>query len=238
MELVGEHEIAAGRCGQVIETICRTIFQSRRVPENDLPSECSAIRFVDMGQVLGKLQVASALQNSEHFDLHTDATSKVGKQFVGQQVTTDDGKTLSCGYTVVATENADCLVGLATDLLEEVAAIHEDDEGKQHELFIEFLQKLTGMMSDRAAVMKCFNSHFNSLRKDLLQTNEDLNFLYCNAHVLLGFANAVAKLFKQMGNCEAVGRESIAKFTVNSRGEHPVTRYIREACSCLGPRGD
>ena len=122
MELVGQEEIAAGRCGQVIETICRTLLHAR-VAEGDLPSERSVLRFMDMGQVLGKMQIASALTESEHFDLHTDGTSKGGKKYVGQQVTTDDGYTLSCGYTVVATETADCLVGLATDLLEELCCL-------------------------------------------------------------------------------------------------------------------
>ena len=32
MELAGEHEISAGRCGQVIETICRTVLNAK-VPE-------------------------------------------------------------------------------------------------------------------------------------------------------------------------------------------------------------
>ena len=236
MELVGQHEIAAGRCGEVIHSVCRNVL-SASIPEDDLPSERSVGRFVDMGQVLGKIQVASALTNSERFDLHTDATSRVGNKYVGQQVTTDSGQNLSCGYTVVATENADCLVSLATDLLEELAVIYEDDDTKRQEKFMEFLQKLSGLMSDRAAVMKCFNERLSTLRKDLLQTDEDLDFLYCNAHVLLGFSSAVVKVLRDMDSDVNTGRDLSAKFAGSSR-EHPVSRYVREACSCLGPRGD
>ena len=103
---------------------------------------------------------------------------------------------------------------------------------------MEFLQKMGALMSDRAAVMKCFNERFNTMRRDLLQTDEDLDFLYCNAHVLLGFASAVVKTFKDTAAGAPVGRDSSSKFAGSSRGEHPVTRYVREACSCLGPRGD
>lgn len=102
---------------------------------------------------------------------------------------------------------------------------------------MEFLQKLSGLMSDRAAVMKCFNERLSTLRKDLLQTDEDLDFLYCNAHVLLGFSSAVVKVLRDMDSDVNTGRDLSAKFAGSSR-EHPVSRYVREACSCLGPRGD
>ena len=237
MELVGEHEISAGQCEQVIETICRTVLNAK-VPEDDLPSERSVLQFVDAGQFLGKMQVASALTNSGNFELHTDATSRVGKKYVGQQVTTDDDQNLSCGCAVVASENADCLVNLSTDLLDELAVIYEDDKSKQQEKFTEFLQKMGALMSDCAAVMKCFNERFYTMHRDLLQTDEDLDFLYCNTHVLLGFASAVMKTFKDTAAGAPVGRDSSPKFAGSRRGEHPVTRYVHEACRCLGPRGD
>ena len=193
----GEHQISAGQCGLVIliETNCRMVLNAK-VAEDDLPSERSVLQFVDAGQFLGKMQVASALTNSGNFDLHTDATSRVGKKYVGQQVTTDDDQNLSCGCAVVASENADCLVNLSTDLLDELAVIYEDDKSKQQEKFTEFLQKMGALMSDCAAIMKCFNERFDTMRTDLLQADEDLDFLYCNAHMLLGFASAVMKTFK------------------------------------------
>ena len=81
------------------------------------------------------------------------------------------------------------------------------------------------------------NERFNNLQKDLLQTEEDISFLYCNAHFLLGLSHAVTGVFNQRQQLP-IGRETIAKFLVASKGEHPVLRYIREACACLGPRGD
>lgn len=51
---------------------------------------------------------------------------------MGQQVTTDGGPNLSCGYTVVAIES------LATDLLEELAVIYEEDDSKRQQKFVDF----------------------------------------------------------------------------------------------------
>ena len=53
---------------------------------------------------------------------------------------------------------------------------------------------------------------------------------------LLGFSSAVVKVFREMGSDVNTGRDSSAKFAGSSR-EHPVSRCVGEACSCLGPRG-
>ena len=48
-------------------------------------------------------------------------------------------------------------------------------------------------MSDRCSVMKCANKLLNEWRKNELTIDEnqneieDIEFLYCSAHVLLGF---------------------------------------------------
>ena len=78
----------------------------------------------------------------------------------------------------------------------QVSIVHEEEE-KQQEVFVEFLQKLQGIMSDRAAVMKCFMGRFDDMRKELLQTEEDLQFLHCNAHVLLGFSTSCDAAMKK-----------------------------------------
>ena len=237
MTLCGEHEIAAKRCGKVIETVCQTILDAK-VSEADLPSERTVGRCVDMGQVLTKMQIAETLTSSDKYDLHTDGTTILGKKVVTQQVTTDSGCTLSCGFTVVASESAETLVSVATSFLEELTFVYETEE-KKHEKFLEFLEKLNGLMSDRAAVMKCFNSRFSEMRQNILQTDEDLSFLYCNAHFLLGLSSCVEKVFKDLlGDGHRMGRETVAKFLNANKKEHPAVRYIHEACACLGPRGD
>ena len=53
------------------------------------------------------------------------------------------------------------------------------------------LKKLTTVMSDRCSVMKCANKLLNEWRKNELTIDEnqneieDIEFLYCSAHVLL-----------------------------------------------------
>ena len=55
------------------------------------------------------------------------------------------------------------------------------------------LKKLTTVMSDRCSVMKYANKLLNEWRKNELTIDEnqneieDIEFLYCSAHVLLGF---------------------------------------------------
>lgn len=239
MEIVGEQDVAAKRCGPIIEVICRTLMHGT-VPESDLPSERSVVRFLDIGHALCKYHITDAMLSSENFDLHLDGTTKSGKKYVGHQVTTDSGETRSCGFQAISTENTTNLVSQAVSILEELSLVYDEDPDKRQEVFVTLLQNLSALMSDRAAVMKSFDAGMNSARKDLLNTDENLLFLHCNAHYLLGLVTATDKVFK--GGCgedrAPMGRETIAKFQRSSRGEHPVTRFIREACACLGPRGD
>lgn len=57
------------------------------------------------------------------------------------------------------------------------------------------LKKLTTIMSDRCSVMKCANKLLNEWRKNELTIDEneikDIEFLYCSAHVLLGFFSKI-----------------------------------------------
>lgn len=116
----------------------------------------------------------------------------------------------------------------------------KDDEERRHNVFLELLQRLSALMSDRASVMKAYGRQLNLTRQDLLQSDDSLAFLHCNAHFLLGLASAVNKAFRDMQEQgQLLGRERIAKFVGGRpRVEHGVSRCIREACGCLGPRGD
>lgn len=173
---------------------------------------------------------------SQHYDLHSDGTTKNGKKVVGHQVTLDSGESLACGFTVVGTENAASLVDITVGLLEELSLVLQDDIEQQHQTFLELLQRLTSLMTDRAAVMKAFGRQINEKRKELLQSDENISFLHCNTHFLLGLVGAVDKAFKEL--CLApMGRDKLPKFAMN-RGEHAAARAIREACAILGPWGD
>ena len=53
----------------------------------------------------------------------------------------------------------------------------------------------SALMSDRAPVMKACDRNLDAVRKDLLQTDENLAFLHCNApFFLLGLISGISKV--------------------------------------------
>ena len=68
----------------VIRHVCRV-----HVLDDDLPSQRSALRFADQGQIIGKAHFTETPLEAEQRDLHTDGTSRSGKKYVSQQVTVD-----------------------------------------------------------------------------------------------------------------------------------------------------
>ena len=236
IELIGEKEVSVTRVAEVIQTVFKHLT-GYLIPSDDLPSLRSILRFSDKGHVISKIQVAKALLHSEHFDIHTDGTTKCGKKVVGQQVTTDDGTSYACGFSIVSAENTTTLMDVTTNLLQELTETCGEDGDAADRLFKTLLAKLAATMSDRAAVNKSFNAELNAMRKATLGTDEDIEFLHCNAHFLLGLANSSAKTLK-MHFATPVGREKAVKFSACIKAEGAVSRFIREACGVLGPRGD
>jgi hypothetical protein len=145
MTLVGECEVAPERCGAVIQAVSRHVCRAH-IPGTDLPSQRSALRFADRGQIIGKAHITETLLEADHWDLHTDGTSDSGKKYVSQQVTVD-GQSLSTGYVPVATEDTTTLVDISMKLLEELSLLHGEKES--HETFLQMLHQLSGLMSDR-----------------------------------------------------------------------------------------
>lgn len=174
--------VSAKNCGHVIQSVARNLFHWE-INDSEVPSERTSLRFADQGHYLAKYHVAETMLHSDHFDVHFDGTTRDHRKYVGQQVTTSQGS-LSCGFTEVATEDAKTLVDVTVSLLQEVAEVYSDTDTER--CFKAALQKCSGLMSDRAAPNKLMKKDFNDLRKATLGTEEDLQFLYCNAHFLLG----------------------------------------------------
>ena len=53
-------------------------------------------------------------------------------------------------------------------------------------------------MNDRASVMKSFDRQFDEQRKQVLNTEESLQFLHSNAHFLLGLSSEAEKVVKDI----------------------------------------
>ena len=100
-------------------------------------------------------------------------------------------------------------------------------------------------MSDRASVMKAFDKMLHDYRKDILG-EEDIStqFLYFNAHFLLGLASAAedgVKLIEEKlkGDEGLLGRDNEKAFSDFSLAkETAVSRLVRLSAEVLGPRGD
>ena len=228
--------VSAEKCPYVIQAVARYLFH-REIPIKVLPSERTVCRYADQGHVLGKLQVAEAVVHCK-FDLHVDGTSRDKKRFVGQQVTTAEGS-LSCGFTTVSSENARTLVDTILDLLRELADVYSPAEREQH--FRRILQNLAGVMSDRAAVMKKFKVDLQEAIQVTLGTQESIEFLYCNAHFLLGLSNNTNNTLQSIQQDRGelrIGRDEQPIFHRFTRSEAAAVRYICKACEVLGPRGD
>ena len=176
------HGVSGANCAKVIQTVATNLF-GQELELSDLPSERTSLRFADQGHVLGKAQVAEAMMN-DTYDLHSDGTTKHNFKTVGHQITTGTGGSLSCGFEEVATEDAKTLVDISVRLLQECAEIFDDQE-RDH-FFRVALGNLKGLMSDRASVNKAAKRDLNDLRKATIGTGDDLEFLFCNAHFLLG----------------------------------------------------
>ena len=235
IELVGEAEVPAVRCGRVIHIVSKNIFHNE-IPLTELPSERTTLRYADQGHVLSKIHVASKLEGCGAYDLHSDGTTKDHRKYVGHQVTLDSGESMSLGFTMVSTEDTQTLLSIACNLFQELADIYENDADDHYKTM---LANMVGLMSDRASVMKSFDRQFDDQRKRVLNTEESLQFLHCNAHFLLGLSSETEKVVKGITKGNAFGRDQVKAFGhFSNSSETCVSRYLRLACSSLGPRGD
>lgn len=210
MMLVGECEVAPSRCGAVIQAVASHVFHAT-VPDSDLPSTRSALRFADRGHVLSKMQLSEALLEGDAWDLHLDGTSRSGKKYVGHQMNID-GHVFSAGFTPASVENTTTLVDMSFTMLQELSEVVGQDDAQQN--FVAMLSTLCGTMTDRASVMKSFSRQFDIERKEMLQTESSVQLLHCNAHVLLGISTACEKVLKQAEkeSGEKFGRDKLAAF--------------------------
>ena len=235
IELVGEAEVPAVRCGRVIHIVSKNIVLNE-IPLTELPSERTTLRYADQGHVLSKIHVASKLEGCGAYDLHSDGTTKDHRKYVGHQVTLDSGESMSLGFTMVSTEDTQTLLSIACNLFQGLADIYENDADHHYKTM---LANMVGLMNDRSSVMKSFDRQFDDQRRQVLNTEESLQFLHCNAHFLLGLSSEAEHIVKDITKGRAFGRDQIKAFGhFSNSSETCVSRYLRLACSSLGPRGD
>jgi len=229
-------QVSAENCPRVINTVAKYLFDVD-IPLSSLPSERTVRRYADQGHVLAKIQVAEAVV-SNTFDIHSDGTTRDKRKYIGYQVTTSEGP-LSCGFTTVASENASTLIETTLTMLQELSEVF-CPEDKEH-YYRQILQNLSGVMTDRTAVMKKYKKDLNDAVQATLGTQESTEFPGCNAHFLLGQSsksNTALTATQKERDESRIGTDLQPHFQHFSTPEAAAVRYIRMACEVLGPRGD
>ncbi|KAK6173018.1 hypothetical protein SNE40_016558 [Patella caerulea] len=234
-QLIGKIGISLSRCSPAIQCVGKCLFDWN-IDLADLPSDRSVMRFADRGNVPAECHLTDTMFRSDGFDLHTDGTSRDHRKYVGNQATLSSGEVLSMGYTLVDTET---LLDVATNLLRELADVYDVENAE--ETFQSVLHKLMDLMSDRASVLKSFNSAMEVNRRELLGDDAvQMQFLYCNAHFLLGLSSESEKVLRGLDRTLGkLGRDCKSNFSgFASAGENSASKYIRTCFDVIGPRGD
>ena len=141
-------------------------------------------------------------------------------------------------------EDSKTLVDITVNLFYENASVMTLPEDETNEVVKEIYSNLASTMTDRTATMKTFGRQFAEKKNEILETDTGLEFLFCNAHFLLGLSSAAEKTLvafeDQMGWRKQLGRDKIAAFFrfKNSAKDAAACRLIRLACDIFGPRGD
>ena len=96
---------------------------------------------------------------------------------------------MSIGFTEIAVDDAKTLLDETVSIFDELSNMYCStmDTVSKDKVLKEIISKLKCIMSDRATVMKAFDKMLHDYRKDLLgQDDISTQFLFCNAHFLLG----------------------------------------------------
>ena len=133
--------------------------------EKELLCVQTVINMADEGHVISKLQVAETTMHADNATLHTDGTSRDHNKLVGQQISLPSGCSLSLGFVQVESENASTLLDMTTGVLEELSVVYwwKDEDREKDTVFCELVKSITSLKSDKAAVMKSFNSKLYSV---------------------------------------------------------------------------
>ena len=247
LRLQGEANVPASMCSAVISIVTDCLFD-QQLQKKDLPTHQTTLNMLAEGHVLSSIQTTGKLLQAGNATLHTDGTSRDTKKYIGQQLTLDSGETISLGYQTVASEDASTLLEMTVAQLDQLSEMYSEySESHRETIFKQLLRKITSLMSDRAAVMKRFNSELHGFVETQLGEETMMHFLHCNAHFLLGLSReceAELKILEQemVSNSEPrqkLGRDNYAKFMMFAKlSEAATSRVIRTASDLTGPRGD
>ena len=163
-----------------------------------------------------------------------DGTSRDSRKIIDAGVQLADKRSFSLGYQSVARGDGDTVANLLKGLIDKVSEISSSTQNdSKSETLSKMLNSLSSLISDRSIVMKKSNVILSEWREKLLDEHfldvevPLLHFLYCSAHVLLGFHSEVDSNLQQQG-----------KGVLNNIKEYRAVKTIRRVCELFGMRGD
>ena len=237
-----EAGVAASKCSTVVDAVSRNLFGQK----SDLPSASTAENISDEAHVLSKVHATEKVLNSSGVTLHTVGTSRKKRQYIGQQITLSNGSLINLGFSEVATEDSETLLATTINLLDELSDLycHVSPQEKD-QVFKSRLEKINSLMSDRAAVMQCYNKKINVYKRTALQTDTHTHTFFIPMHIsCLAFPVHVRQHFEMLkrtfcsSNSSPLGRDSAPQFKNWGSSESATARLIRTSADVLGPRGD
>ena len=102
------------------------------------------------------MQVVENILKSNHAKIHSDGTSLDQKKIVGHQISTSVGDTSYLGYIPVARENASTLLEITSNIIQKLSETYSLMSNVDlKKVTFDLLSKITSVMTDRAAAMKC-----------------------------------------------------------------------------------
>ena len=182
-------DLPCNKIGPVLDSVSTNIFHTNL---NKIPSRSTVQNILDEGHFLARKQVAAEITECDNWDLFADGTSRDGKKILDAGVHLSDNRTLSLGFKTIAQEDSETVTNTVKTFLEDTAAAYKPDTESQKTVITKMLSTLSSLLSDRSSVMKKYNDLFTEWRKIIAdnlpgENIADLNFIYCSAHVLLGF---------------------------------------------------
>ena len=244
-ELIGMG-VSASKC----EAIVRCVIEGMGKKVDRLPKEFCAERMAFECRALAWMQLSECLE-SENVTLMTDGTTKYGKHYESLDVRTAAGECLTLGVRDVASGDAESLLNVLREILNDVAGV---TDGKVSEHVQSMIANMKNTMSDRASAGKKFNELLYEYRRDVLPRvmsewkgmSEDerekharMNHFFCGMHYVVGLAEQASVtlyVWENMifGETVVGAGGSVGK---NQKSESGTLRMIRTVCKSVQDRG-
>jgi hypothetical protein len=130
---------------------------------------------VDEGHFLAKTYISEKLDESEHWGLNRDDTSRQKKKLLDTSVTLSNGEIISLGFTLVCHEDAKIINKVTKEHLEELAKLNSSKNNtssvpdEQQDYVVRVVERLAFTMSYRAANKKLTIKLLAERRDELIE---------------------------------------------------------------------